>query len=221
MSEIYLYHHLGMGDHITCHGLVRWHCQHYNKVNLFVKESNYKNVRYMYNDIENINLLIGDDNYAQNYLLQNKITNVKIIGFNNLSTSKNLELQFYEMAGLPIDVKWNKFHINRNIQKEKEIFNQCGLEEQNYIFIHKGDYELKNEYIPNDVKVVEPKDHGLFDWIYVIENAKEIHCIDSSFLCLVDCMKLRDNINLYNHRYVRDYPEWIRLYTNKKWKEIK
>jgi hypothetical protein len=175
----------------------------------------------MYNDIENINLLIGDDNYAQNYLLQNKITNVKIIGFNNLSTSKNLELQFYEMAGLPIDVKWNKFHINRNIQKEKEIFNQCGLEEQNYIFIHKGDYELKNEYIPNDVKVVEPKDHGLFDWIYVIENAKEIHCIDSSFLCLVDCMKLRDNINLYNHRYVRDYPEWIRLYTNKKWKEIK
>jgi len=221
MSEIYLYHHLGLGDHISCHGIVRCYCEKYEKVNLFVKENNYKNVSYMYNDIKNINFLIGDDSYAQNYLIQNKIENVKIIGFNLLSNSKNLELQFYEMAGLPIESKWKKFYIKRDIEKEKKIFSLNGLEKGNYIFLHKGDYDIREEYISKGLKVVEPKDHGLFDWMYVIENAKEIHCIDSSFLCLIDCMDLKNEINLYNHRYVRDYPEWIKLWTNKKWIQIK
>ncbi len=157
----------------------------------------------------------------QNYLIQNKIENVKIIGFNLLSNSKNLELQFYEMAGLPIESKWDKFYINRDIEKEKKIFNLNELEKDNYIFLHKGDYDIREEYISKGLKVVEPKDHGLFDWMYVIENAKEIHCIDSSFLCLIDCMDLKNEINLYNHRYVRDYPEWIKLWTNKKWIQIK
>jgi hypothetical protein len=220
MNEIYLYHHLGLGDHISCHGIVRSYCEHFDKVYLFVKESNYKNVSYMFNDIENISFLIGDDEFAQNYLIDNKIHNMKIIGF-NLSNYENLEVQFYKMAGLSIDCKWSKFHINRDIEKEKEIFNLYGLEEGNYIFLHKGDYDIKSEYLESGLKIVEPKEHGLFDWMYVIENAKEIHCIDSSFICLIDCMDLKDDIKLYNHRYVRDYPEWVKLYTNKKWIEIK
>jgi hypothetical protein len=174
----------------------------------------------MFNDIENISYLVGDDDFAQNYLIDNKIHNMKIIGF-NLSNYENLEVQFYKMAGLTIDSKWNKFHINRDIEKEKQIFNLNGLEEGNYIFLHKGDYDIREEYLSSGLKIVEPKDHGLFDWMYVIENAKEIHCIDSSFICLIDCMNLRDDIKLYNHRYVRDYPEWVKIFTNKKWIDIK
>lgn len=219
MNEIYLYHHLGLGDHISCHGIVRHYCEQYDKVNLFVKENNYKNVSYMFNDIKNINFLIGSDDYAERYLMEKNIKNFKKIGF-YLSPSKNLEFQFYEMAGLPIETKWNKFYINRDIEKEKEIFNLNDLEEGNYIFLHKGDYDIREEYLSKGIKVVEPKDHGLFDWMYVIENAKEIHCIDSSFLCLIDCMNLNDDIKLYNHRYVRKYPEWIKLWTDKKWIQI-
>lgn len=220
MNEIYLYHHLGLGDHISCHGIVRYHCEKYDRVHLFVKENNYKNVSYMFNDIKNINYLIGDDIFANNYLRENNINNVKYIGFNLLNNSKNLEFQFYEIAGLSIDLKWSKFHINRDIEREKEIFNLHGLEKNNYIFLHKGDYDIREEYLSKGLKIVEPKDYGLFDWMYVIENAKEIHCIDSSFICLIDCMNLNDDIKLYNHRYVRDYPEWIKLWTNKKWIQI-
>jgi hypothetical protein len=219
MKEIYLYHHLGLGDHISCHGIVRYYCEKYEKVNLFVKEHNYKNVSYMFNDIKNINYLIGDDNFANDFLVRNNIRNVRYIGF-NLSNNTNLEKQFYKMAGVPIDFKWDKFHINRDIEREKEIFDQYGLEKNNYIFLHRGDYEIKEEYLSSGLKIIEPKEHGLFDWMYVIENAKEIHCIDSSFICLIDCMKLDEDIKIYNHRYVRKYPDWIKIFTNKKWKEI-
>jgi hypothetical protein len=220
MSELYIYHHLGLGDHISCHGIVRYYCKLYDIVKIFVKEHNYENVKYMFNDIKNLQLIIGNDEFANKYILENNIRNILYVGF-NLNNIDNLEMQFYNMAKLPVKYKYEFFHINRNMSSEISIFEELKLEKNNYIFVHKGDYELKNEYIPTNIKIIEPKEYGLFDWMYVIENAKEIHCIDSSFLCLIDCMSLRDDIKLVNHRYVRNYPDWIKLWTNKKWTEIR
>jgi predicted transcriptional regulator len=174
----------------------------------------------MFNDIKNLELIIGDDEFANKYILENNITNILYVGF-NLNNIDNLELQFYNMAKLPVQYKYDFFHINRNINREISIFEDLKLQKNNYIFLHKGDYELRNDTFPTNIKIVEPKEYGLFDWMYVIENAKEIHCIDSSFLCLIDCMSLRDDIKLVNHRYVRNYPDWIKLWTNKKWIEIR
>lgn len=220
MREIYIYHHLGLGDHITCHGIVRTYCENYDRVNLFVKEHNYDNVSYMYNDINNLNLIVGNDVDVVKYINDNNIKNVRYIGF-NLNNWENLELQFYRMAGTPIEYKRKKFFINRDLDKEIQIFNELKLEKNNYIFLHKGDYEINHQYITPGLKIVEPKTHDFFDWIYVIENAKEIHCIDSSFLCLIDNLQLNEDIKLFNHRYVRNYPDWIKIYEGKKWIEIK
>jgi hypothetical protein len=68
MNEIYILHHLGLGDHISCHGIVRYFCEQYKKVYLFVKEHNFENVRFMFNDIKNIEFIKGDDEFAQKYL---------------------------------------------------------------------------------------------------------------------------------------------------------
>jgi len=75
MNELYIYHHLGLGDHISCHGIVRHFCEIKDKVFLFVKENNYKNVKRMFSDIKNLNFLIGDDSFALNYIRENKINN--------------------------------------------------------------------------------------------------------------------------------------------------
>lgn len=220
MKDIYLYHHLGLGDHITCHGIVRHYCENYDWVNLFVKEQNYKNIVYMYNDIKNLNLLIvQDDSQVVKYINSNKIKNIKLIGF-NLNNYENLELQFYKMAETPISYKRDKFYINRDIEKEIKIFSELQIEKGKYAFLHKGTYAIREEYISEGLKIIEPNSHGFFDWMFVIENAKEIHCIDSSYACLIDNMELDNNINLYNHRYVRKYPNWIKLYGGKKWIEI-
>lgn len=220
MKEIYIYHHLGLGDHISCHGIVRHYSEKFEKVNLFVKEHNYDNVKFMYNDLINLNLIIGDDSQVVKYISDNNIKNVKYIGF-NLNNYENLELQFYKMADVPIEYKRDKFFIKRDIEREMRVFNELGLEKDNYIFLHKGDYNIKEGYITNELKVIEPSSHGFFDWMYVIENAKEIHCIDSSFLCLIDNLKLNKNVKLFNHRYVRNYPDCIKIYEGKKWIEIR
>jgi hypothetical protein len=218
MNELYIYHHLGLGDHISCHGIVRHFCEIKDKVFLFVKENNYKNVKRMFSDIKNLNFLIGDDSFALNYIRENKINNLLKVGF-NINEYENFEYQFYRMANLPIEYKHSKFFIERDYDTEISIFNSLELKVGEYIFLHDGGYKIKEEFLAKNIRVVRPTDFGLFDWMYVIENAKEIHCIDSSFICLVDCMNTKQ-IPLYNHRYVRNYPDFIRLYTNKKWEII-
>jgi hypothetical protein len=215
---IYIYHHLGMGDHISCHGIVRHFCEIEDKVFLFVKEHNLKNVSRMFTDIKNLEFIVGEDSYVENYIKVNNIQNLLKIGF-TLNGYENFEYQFYKMANLPIEYKHSKFYVERDHQKEIEIFNSLGLKEREYVFVHDGGYKLKDGLIPDNIKVVNPNNFGLFDWMYVIENAKEIHCIDSSFICLVDCMDTKQ-IPLFNHRYVRNYPDSIKLYTNKKWEMI-
>lgn len=214
----YIYHHLGLGDHISCHGIVRHFSEIEDKICLFIKPHNLDNVKRMFSDINNIDYIVGDDNFVNDYISKNKINNLIKVGF-DLNKTDNFEIQFYNMANLPIEFKYTKFHVERNYDKEIEIFNSLSLKKNEYIFVHDGGYEINETLYPKDIQIVKPNGHGLFDWMYVIENAKEIHCIDSSFICLIDCMDL-PNIPLNNHRYVRKYPDYIKLYTTKNWKFI-
>jgi hypothetical protein len=220
MNELYIYHHLGLGDHVSCHGIVRHYCEIKDKINLFVKPHNYQNVKRMYKDIKNLNLIQGDDNFVNQYISQNNISkNLLKIGFEKLNDFENIEYQFYKLSELPIEFKISKFFVERDYEIEKKIFNELNLKPKEYIFLHDGGFQIKEELLSKNLKIVKPEGYGLLDWMYVIENASEIHCIDSSFICLVDCMNT-GNIPLNNHRYVRNYPENIKLHSNKNWNYI-
>ena len=57
-----------------------------------------------------------------------------------------------------------------------------------------GKYDLK---IESKLPQIKPKkldcEKSMFDWIGVMENAKEIHCIDSSFMHIVDSYKFEND----------------------------
>lgn len=54
--ECFIHHHLGLGDHIICNGIVRYVVKNYdfNNVALVVKNSNLNNVRRMFSDLSQI-----------------------------------------------------------------------------------------------------------------------------------------------------------------------
>jgi len=43
---------------------------------------------------------------------------------------------------------------------------------------------------------------GIFDYLYTIEKAKEVHVMNSSFMNLIDCIQLRQK-GLFYHEYSR------------------
>jgi hypothetical protein len=66
-----IYHHLGLGDHISCHGIIRYYCEIEDNVTIFSKKHNYKNIEYMFNDLKNLSILQYNDRQVERFILDN------------------------------------------------------------------------------------------------------------------------------------------------------
>jgi hypothetical protein len=219
-KELYIYHHLGLGDHIICNAIVRNYAKENDKVYLFVKPNNINNVRFMYRDLNNIDYIVGDDRYAEDYIRNNNIKNILKIGFDKLDRTIKFDESFYKSIGMNFEKKWNDFYIERDINSEKNLFNGLGISENNYIFISEDTnrgYKLDYNKYPHDVKIISSEMNcGLFDLCYTIENAREIHVMESSIKSLIEHLDVKTN-KLYLHDYVRNYNNELHPTSKKEW----
>jgi len=216
MDTLILYHHLGLGDHLMCHGLVRETCKKYPKVIIFAKSHNLVSVQFMFRDIPNLEIVEGDDDIAKAFLREHPEMQAKLIGFGKLNwvTGAKLDIQFYEQAGLPIDKKYSEFKVVRDSEREEALFDKLvpeGVED--YIFLHhdpERHFGIKPEFLP-DLPVVQPSPDEtdcIFDYCKIIENASELHLIDSAFQHMTDLLSPyngRKGQKLVIHRYARQH----------------
>jgi len=208
---VYIYHHLGLGDHITANGMVRTITKKYDKTFLFCKPHNFKNVSFMYRDLHNLKLILMNDIEVRSFIKLNPSNNYIIAGhekfweiFNSPNNTLQLDEIFYSLANVPIENKWKEFFVQRDIEKEKEVFKKLNLKEGDiYAFVH-DDLDRKiTKNLPN-MKIIKPdnKELLIFDYLYTIENATEIHCINSSFFCLIECIGIKKD-KMFLHEYAR------------------
>ena len=226
MKEIYIWHHMGMGDYFTCNGIVRHYASLYDKITLFYKHPYKKNVERLYGDLKHINFIDGgtyEDNLARIWEMTHPGVNLLkiIISNQQLSEKYSFDEQFYQKANIPIEYKWSKFHFERDIKKEKEVYYDIlGLkDDEEYIFLH--DYPgIQTKYIPDNIKIIKPtnQDIQIFDFLYTMEKSKEVHLMNSSFFGLADCIQLKHN-NLFYHEYIRG--EGCMLFTKLNWQILK
>lgn len=232
MSSILLYHHLGLGDHIMCHGIVREYCKKYEQVAIFSYPHNYTSVSFMYRDLSNITIIKGDDAFARKFISdnasksgKNRYDKIIFLGFQFLDRHSGvpLEKQFYQIAEVPLEKKWDNFFVKRDIMSEQSLFEQVALDDK-YVFLHEDlarNYKINRKKISNKYAIFVPEKkltENIFDYCTIIEKAKEIHVIDSSFMFLIDCLKY-DNPEqkLYIHRYSRENNEWQLPILKKDW----
>lgn len=229
MSSVLLFHHLGLGDHIMCHGIVREYCKKYDRVAIFSYPHNYPSVSFMFRDLQNLTIIQGDIESARACIAKNAVDRtydeVKILGFENLNRIDGiaLEKQFYDLADVPLAKKWESFYVERDVQREKELFDRAAPR-GDYAFVHEDasrKYLIKRKYIGKQYAVFLPSaalTDNIFDYCTIIEKAKEIHVIDSSFMFMIDCLAYENpNQKLYVHRYSRENNEWQLPILKKDW----
>jgi hypothetical protein len=228
----YIYHHLGLGDHLICNGLVRNIAKNNNDIVLFCKDHNKESVKFMYRDLKNIKLHISNDENIILFLKENKVNVLKIgicgLGFpgnsdfvNNLE-DYNLCHIFYRQAGLNIKERWDSWYVKRNKKRELLLFEKYNIDGE-YIFVH-GDeqrgYGILKEKLPN-IRIIKPDlklTNNIFDYCYLMENAKEIHCMDSCFRIL--CEHIDITGVLFFHQYCKNsFGSFVPL-SKKKWNRI-
>jgi len=202
-DKFYIYHHLGLGDHIICSGIVR---NIYSRVSknivLFCKPVNAETVRFMYRDL-GITIHETDDHQVK-LILQSVPKEKKIyVGHHHLMENiinTTFDCAFYKQVGLDFKRRWTDFYVERDIKREEVLFDKLKLPKE-YIFVHDDTsryFNIRSEFLKKDVKVVRPEHTltgNIFDYLTVLEREQEIHCIDSCFRLMVDsCIDKTDNL---------------------------
>lgn len=232
MKSIYIYHHLGLGDHIIANGLVRTIAKDYDRVFLFCRPNNFDNVSFLYKDITKIKIILLKDHEIKQFIELNPNNNYSLIGharywevLRSPGNTKKIDEIFYYLGNVPVENRWKEFKLDRDLEKEKEVFKSLGLKEgDKYAFVH-DDHRSIHKKVPN-IKIIKPnnKDFKIFDYLYTIEQAEEVHCINSSFFCLIDCLCI-SKPNMFLHEYVRtdnkDIGEEETPILNSPWEVIK
>ncbi len=203
----YIYHHLGLGDHIICNGLVRSLINPGLAYSMFVKPHNLTAVRFMYRDLPNLQFLVGDDKFARGYISGSALGKEELItaGFTGHPDSKHFDEAFYLQHGLSPSDRWTKFRVDRDFDRERKFFEKFHLKEGEYVFVHDDesrDFRINEDLIANkDLPVVRPKPgltDNIFDYCYLMQKSAETHFIDSSFRLVFDALRLRED-NIYYH----------------------
>ena len=111
---------------------------------------------------------------------------------------------FYRMIGVPYTARYDHWFFTRDYTRENKIFQDLNLSKNDkYIFSvntrgkrnRKGFTSMKIDH-SKDIRVVTPEslpnlyDTFIFDWIGVIENASEIHTVDTSWFHLIKQLRL-------------------------------
>lgn len=207
----YIYHHLGLGDHIINNGMVRHFYDEYSAIALFAYKHNVKNVRYMYRDLDNLQIIgVESDPQVDAYISKTDIDCLKI-GFSDLSTvmpELPFDKAFYKLAGLDFSVRFDKFYFKRDLEKEKEVLDTLNPTGEKFVFVHDDSsrgFSIDMNKVKTEHKIVmNDKKFNVFDYLTLIENAEEVHFMQSSFKELICSYKI-DKPVFYQHNYVRQY----------------
>jgi len=226
MSSAFLDHHSRLGDQFIMNGAVREYCKRYDRVGIFSIPRYYKEVSYMFRDLKNLHIEIAaTERSRQFFALKNLLTRrydrfVYARG-EDFETGILPELQFYKMAGVDHAKKWDNFFIEREPARENALYERL-VHKEPYIVLHDdARYPTDPSRITSPLPQVRP-DKGLtdnvFDYRRILEQAQEIHVIDSSFMFFVDLLKYENPAQkLFVHRYARPNPAFNLPILRKPW----
>lgn len=225
-SAVFLDHHSRLGDQLIMNGAIREYCKKYDRVGIFSIPKYHATVSYMFRDLTNLHIELAPTNNARRLF---KLKNLFIRKYDravyargeDLETGILFELQFYKMVGVPHEKKWDSFFVAREPEREKRLHDRLTHGEP-YIFIHDDErFPMDASRIANTALQVRPKPGVtdiVFDYCSLIEQAEEIHVIDSSFMFLIDQLSY-DNPKqrLFVHRYARATPAFTYPILRKPW----
>ncbi len=212
-----------------CHGIVREYSQKYDRVGLFTIPKFAPFVRFMFRDLSNLEIIeLETQRQKTLYPIKNFFTfgrhrydSIKKIWDVDFETGIPSEYQFYKIAGVPFERKWDSFYVERDFNGERVVEKKADLPEH-YIFVHDDSrYPIDDARITSSSHVfrVGPGlTDNLFDFRGIIEHAEEVHVIDSSFMFLIDCLSYNaPKQKLFVHRYARPNASWNLPILKKPW----
>jgi hypothetical protein len=215
-----IHHHLGLGDHFVCNGLVNFIAKHsQEQIDLICKDHNTPTINYLYQENPMVNVIgLKINNYNEINIVNNyaEQTNQKVlrIGFQH-TDPKNWDRSFYKQLGIDFLERYRFFKLPR--AKPSGIL---PVPIEKFIFVHNksSDQDFNLNVQSNLYRIVVKKEdtNNLLCYLDLIEKAEEIHCINSSLFHLIDSLPSITNKLFYHN--IRQHP--CNFEISKKWSII-
>jgi hypothetical protein len=206
-DELIVYHHLGLGDHFICMGLVLELADRFaqKRVHLATKRPYVGTVQALYARAPNVRILPVDPGQAEREVYafaRREGLKVARLGFDGLDPSQ-WDRSFYDQAGIDFRHSWDRFDMG-DVRAEADALSVRLVESRPYMLVHAdgsvGSFTLRiSGALPRVQVRPEPSPVGLLAWCRIINEAEEIHCIDSSVVHLVDRLPEVPGQSLFLH----------------------
>lgn len=205
-KPIFVRPHLGMGDFLVCNSIFR-HFAESNGIILPCKSANLPSVQFMLNGLTVAFLAVTNDEQVDRFtgIASMRGTEILKLGmFGEGFDGKRWDAAMFEQAGLPFEQRWTGFKVDRDLSREFEP------PKEPYAFVHEDvqrGFVIRLARVPKDIKLVYPvigQTNNLFDYCRLIENATELHLIDSCFAILADSLPSLKCKRFVVHHYARN-----------------
>jgi hypothetical protein len=218
-NEYILYSHLGLGDQIILSGAINKLSSAGHKLHI-VSYSKFKtSMDYLYRKNSNIQIFYLPD-YLNSSLQDHPDIDVKVkeygsllnieilkIGYENINKRLPFYEGLYKHLRLNYKISYNNFLLepddDLNIDLKNHLFKVNSIENEQFLLIHNehstGVKKLKNIPDKKIIYVSKKTDPmgNMFLYQKLIYEASQIHCINSSFIHLVD--RLNTPAKLFYH----------------------
>jgi hypothetical protein len=222
MKTAILYFHQGFTDIMNCLPLVNFYNKQYDRLNVVIRQDCLNMLSFYIRHLNNIYIIpiikdtavgcvidiysYGDVLFIGDFdILRNDIYRGIYERYCKEYKNKMFFVEkFYTPYGVDYKERIESFEFVRDYELEDKKYNDIIKNNKEYILYH--DIESMEIIPKNEEYDIIQLDHIsdlFFDCIKILENAKEIHLIDSvwaSFIYLMDCRyKFFHHLNIYVH----------------------
>jgi len=201
-TRAYLYFHQGWTDIINQLALISYYASQYEKICLIIRHDAQpvvdfyvrplKNVEVIYSPLEGINDCSFDHrifNDPETDILCHGLHDRFRPNFTYVDTPDFFVRKFYERYNIDYQVRVNSFEIQRDPILENQRY-------QEFVINNGHDYVLVHEDPPRGITLnIEPQNYPVinldkksavfFDYIKILENAKQIYVMDSVWATII------------------------------------
>lgn len=212
---------LGLGDAILMKGAVVELSKEYEKVYYPSYVSNGPSIAFLFSDLPNV---LVEEIYGPNeiYSLErhhisqgNKVIKLGMYTGERQIEPETFDMTFYRQAGVDFSKRWDSFKLVYShpstfiVPSDTSIVFICDSEERGF--------RINDSRIKSDAVKFRPwKSQLIFDFMHFLLTASEIHCIDTSWIHLVESIPTK--AKLFYHLYARNNGPYHQAKKRKPWK---
>ncbi len=202
------------------------------KINLVVKKKYLYIVRDIYRDLKNLKFLsiitYKSNKYENEIVLKSiKDKNYKLIKIGHDYIQKNkkfmnklftCDMLFYKQLGFSYNDRFKKSYWKRDRLLEKKLYKRL-INSKKFAFIHDDPsrgFVIEDNMVSKNLNIVRNNTNiNILHYGKILENAEEIHLMESSIRCMIENIKIKSKKN-FLYKFIDGPYKSIPFYKNGK-----